>query len=88
MTTPTAVAASIVAISTLLLQCGEPQAPLTGVCGRLLGHDGKPMPMAHVHLARPQSCGSRTCTPRRRKLSGHKMARRSILVVDDDAGLA
>jgi hypothetical protein len=57
MSTRIAATAFIAAIAIPLPQCGEPQAPLTVVRGKLLGHDGQPVPMAHVHLARPQYYG-------------------------------
>jgi len=41
----------IAAIAVPLLACGKPEPPLTVIRGTLLGHDGQPMPMAHVHLS-------------------------------------
>jgi thiol-disulfide isomerase/thioredoxin len=57
MRTQIAATAFIAAIAIPSLQCGEPPVPLTVVRGRLLGHDGRPMPMAHVQLARAQYYG-------------------------------
>jgi thiol-disulfide isomerase/thioredoxin len=34
----------------VVLACGEPEPPVTVVRGTLLGHDGQPMLMGHVHL--------------------------------------
>jgi thiol-disulfide isomerase/thioredoxin len=57
MRTQIAATAFIAAIAIPSLRCAEPLVPLTVVRGTLLGHDGRPMPMAHVHLARPQYYG-------------------------------
>jgi len=51
MSERTAICLFIAVIAVPLLGCGEPEPPLTVIRGTLLGHDGRPMPMAHVHLS-------------------------------------